>query len=133
MTEFFADTFAILAVLAGDDAYVQRFRRGPFRTGSLNVAEAAFAQLVNEVSLEEARSNLAPFDAVAQAPSARILFEGARHQAEMARRQRHWSFVDAVGYVQARELALPFLTGDTVFEGAEGVEFLKDRGPSRHR
>lgn|GEM_PF-946005 len=127
MTEFYADTHAILSFLAGDEAAGKRFRSSPFRTGLLNVYAAHFAQLSADVSAEEATRNLAPFEPVALAPDTPLLREAARFLQRERRGGRRLSLVDAVGYTHALRLGLPFLTGDPTFRGLPNVEFLERR------
>lgn len=131
MTEFFADAHAILAFLAGDEAAARRFRSSPFRTGLLDVYAAHFAQLAAEVSPEEARRNLAPFEAVALAPDPPLLREAARFLHDERRGGRRISLVDAVGYAHARRLGVAFVTSDPAMRGLAGVEVLGEGGRRR--
>lgn len=124
VTEFFADTQSILAFLNGDPAAGKRFRASPFRTSLLNLYAAHVAQLSADVAREEADRNLAPFEPVALAPDAALLREAARFLQDARRGGRRLSPVDAVGYVHARRLGLPFLTPDDRFQGLPGIERL---------
>lgn len=132
MNDFYADTYAILAGLDGDPAYVSRLRSASFRTGWLNLYEAYYAQLARGVLPEEARWRLAPFEPAAT----NIAWSTLRAAAELRHRflteGRRCSYIDAAGYARARELGLPFLTGDPAFKGVAGVEFLPETRRGRH-
>ena len=39
--------------------------------------------------------------------------------------KKRYSFADCIGYVMAKKLGAPFLTGDYAFKGLEGVEFVQ--------
>lgn len=139
MSEFFADSYAILAHLAGDPAYVARFKDATFRTSILNLFEAHYAQISRGVPDAEAVENLAPFEARAEAPDWSALREASLFRHELRSQGRRCSYIDAAGLVLARRSRLPFLTGDPAFEDVAGVEFLVEgetkpaakRGPRR--
>lgn len=124
MTDLFADAHAILAFLAGDETTARKFRTANLTTGILNVYESHYAQLKAEVSTDEAKANLAPFEPKALVPDVALLREAARVRVEEFRRGRPLSFIDAVGYAQARKLDAAFLTTQVVFKGMAGVELL---------
>lgn len=124
MKGFFADTYAILAVLAGDAAYARRFRGASFRTGPLNLYEAYAAQLALEVPPAEIEFNLAPFEAALLPLEWPLLRRAARLRRELGARRRRLTYADAAGYAQALDADLSFLTGDDVFRGLDHVEFL---------
>lgn len=127
LTDFFADSYAILALLNGDEAYARRFRNTRFRTGWLNLYEAYAAQLAREVLAPEAAANLAPFEASAGHADWETLQEAARFRHEMRKEGKNCSYVDAAGYASARSLGVPFLTGDPAFQDLPGVELLVEK------
>ena len=51
--------------------------------------------------------------------------EASALRLELRRQGRNLSLVDALGYVLARRLGVPFLTGDRAFEGLDGVEYVR--------
>jgi hypothetical protein len=65
-----------------------------------------------------------PFLAVAEDARWATLAKAAAFRRASQARPVRLSYVDAVGYVLAAELRLPFLTGDPAFKGVPGVEFL---------
>lgn len=44
---------------------------------------------------------------------------------ELRKRGKNLSLIDALGYVLAQRLGIPFLTGDREFRDLEGVEYVK--------
>jgi len=133
VTEFFADTYAILAYLQGDPAYVKRFRGNRFRTGTWNLYEAYAAQRARGVPPTEAMENLAPFEAAMVEADVETLREAAEARLRLRAEGRRCSHIDAAGYVLAQRQGLPFLTGDGAFEGVEGVDFLPEAGAGAAR
>lgn len=51
--------------------------------------------------------------------------EASALRIELKRRSRNLSLVDALGYVLAKRLKIPFLTGDREFRELDGVEYVK--------
>ncbi len=45
---------------------------------------------------------------------------------ELRLKNKSLSAPDAIGYAKARELGIPFLTGDEDFRELKGVEFIKE-------
>lgn len=132
MTDFFADTYAILAFLQGDPGYAKRFRGRQFRTGRWNLYEAYAAQRARGVPAAEAAENLAPFEGRVIPEDWETLRTAAETRMRLRAEGRRCSFVDAAGYALARREGLVFLTGDTGFQGVEHVEFLPQAGaPTR--
>lgn len=133
MTAFYADTYAIMALLNGDPTHIRRFRAREFRTSWLNLYEAYYSQLARGVPEAEAAARLAPLEAHAEHPDWLTLKLASRFRLELKKTGRSCSYVDAAGYLQARQAQVPFLTGDPVFKGLEGVEFLEERASKRRR
>ncbi len=131
MNEFYADTFAILALLQGDQNYLRRFRSSSFRTGWLNIGEAYYAQLVREVPPDEIAQNLAPFEERAQEPDWAALGEAAKLRLELQRPGRPVTLAVALAYVQARAAGVPLLTGHGALKNLQGVDFLEPREARR--
>jgi predicted nucleic acid-binding protein len=44
---------------------------------------------------------------------------------ELMKKRMDISYVDALGYYLAKKMRIPFLTGDSYFQGLEGVKFVK--------
>jgi predicted nucleic acid-binding protein len=133
LTEFFADSYAILAYLQGDPGYVARFRGSLFHTSILNLYEVHYSLVSRGVQESEAMESLAPFETSASPPDWPVLRDASRLRAALKVEGRSCSYIDAAGLAMARKMGLPFLTGDAAFEGVDGVEFLREQAPSRRR
>lgn len=131
LTDFFADSYAILAYLVGDGGYVARFKGASFKTSALNLLEAHYAQVSRGVSDDEAAANLAPFEASIERHDWTVLRQASVFRHDMRSKGLACSYIDAAGYALARRLGLPFLTGDPAFEGVDGVEFLREATRAR--
>ena len=117
---YFFDTYALIERQNGSDAYAA-FQGAAVFTHQYNLYEfvAAIMRVADEA---RARRELALLHPNALEAETEDLFAAARFRAEHARKRV--SYVDALGYTLARKHDLPFLTGDRVFKGIDGVEFV---------
>ena len=51
--------------------------------------------------------------------------EASALRIELKKRGRNLSLIDALGYVLAKRLGIPFLTGDREFKDLDGVEYVR--------
>jgi len=115
---FFLDTYAMIEIIRGNPGY-RKYVDGEFATLYTNLLELYHALLrdfdamIAGRYLEVYRPHLVPLDLEWIAPAAELKL------------RRKVSYGDALGYVAARSLDLPFLTGDDAFRGEPGVEFVK--------
>lgn len=130
MTKYLADTFAFIEAFAGNPRYGRIMKAGNVITTALNVLELHYSLLRQGITLEEAeRLSRAALMVVVDVP-AEVALAAARTRLVMNSRLRkagsalRASYIDAWGYEAARALALRFLTGDHVFKGMPGVEFV---------
>ncbi len=124
MTDFLADSYALVAFLEGNDRYISIFRRKTLVTTALNVLEvyATLLRRVEESVAKEVCSGLIPL--AVPVPSEIALVAGDfRHR--MRSLKRDCSYIDAWGYAAARRFGVPFLTGDPAFRGIDHVEFVR--------
>ncbi len=131
MTRYLADTYAFIEALEGNPRYARIMRGGKVATTAMNVAELHYALLRNGLDVPEAeRISRAALGLVAEVP-ADIAIAAATTRMAMNTRLRkagaagRLSHVDAWGYEAARGMGLLFLTGDPVFRGMPGVEFVR--------
>ncbi len=125
MKPFFADSYAILAVMRGDAEYSRRFREASFfRTGNWNLLECYYAHVSQGIAPQAAADRLAPFLRAAVGDGWDVLRAAAEVRIRFRSLGRVISNVDAVGYALARRHGLQFLTGDPSFKGMPGVDFL---------
>ena len=117
----FFDTYALIEIFEGNEAYSKYFDREFFIT-KLNLFEFHY-YLLRKISSEEADKiiggfipNITEFDTqiVKKASKFRLLYKS-----------RGLSMTDCIGYVYARENGLKFVTGDKEFRKMENAEFTK--------
>jgi hypothetical protein len=122
--EYFADTYAFFARLAGNPRYIRLFKQGDVVTSALNVVEA-YSVMLTRVSPEEAlRHASACFGYVVNIPDDTAL-EAAVFKRKMSRDGRNCSSIDAWGYAASVRLGRKFLTGDLPFKGLPNVAFVR--------
>jgi hypothetical protein len=127
---FFADTYALLAWLSGEPAYVRRFERATYTTGWLNLMECHFFQISKGIPEADAARRLAPMERFATHPDWTVLRRASTIRRRMIEQGRRCSYVDSIGYAAAQSAKVPFLAGDGAFRGLEGVEFLAAAVPT---
>ena len=124
MTDFFADSYAVVGFLEGNPRYVRIFRHRQIVTSAFNVLEV-YSTILRRLDPTEARRvAVSLLGYVAELPPELALAAGAfRHR--MRALKRDCSYVDAWGYSAAEHLQVPFLTGDPAFKGLDRVEFVR--------
>jgi predicted nucleic acid-binding protein len=124
LADYFADSFALVALLEENPRYTAIFRRREIVTSALNVLEV-YSTLLRRVPKAEAREiAIRLLAGVADVPDD-VALNAAEFRATMRARHRDCSYIDAWGFAAAQALGLPFLTGDPVFKGLTGVEFVR--------
>jgi predicted nucleic acid-binding protein len=124
LIDFFADSYALVAFLEGNDRYFRIFRRKRLATTALNVLEvyATLLRRLQEPEAKEICTGLLPL-AVPIPPEVALFAGDFRHR--MRSMKKDCSYIDAWGYAAARRLGVPFLTGDPAFRGIDHVEFVR--------
>jgi len=124
LVDYFADSYALVAFLEGNPRYGRIFRRRRLATTALNVLEVygTLLRRIEEGEAKEVCSGLLPLT-VAVPPEVALAAGDFRHH--MRSLKRNCSYIDAWGYAAARQLKVPFLTGDPAFRGIESVEFVR--------
>ncbi|AEM38113.1 PilT protein domain protein [Pyrolobus fumarii 1A] len=95
-------------------------------TSEFNLLELAYA-LTRDYGREKAVKILRivrAFVTVVQATDEDYV-EASALRIELKKRGKNLSLIDALGYVLARRLRIPFLTGDREFKDLDGVEYVK--------
>ncbi|MBI2144409.1 PIN domain-containing protein [Candidatus Woesearchaeota archaeon] len=119
--KFFFDTYAIIEIYEGDVAFA-KYAGMAFFTTKLNLFELHqyFLRSGNEMfadaEIEKYAPHLQSFDVEMIKKASKFR---KKHKGE------NLSMTDCIGYVSAKEKGLVFLTGDSMFEGLENVEFVK--------
>jgi predicted nucleic acid-binding protein len=115
------DTYALMAMAQGDDAYA-RYTVEEFFIPDTTLAE--FSRVLLRTVPQEAHdiwmSALEPY---AHPVDRNLLLDAMAFRQE--HRKNDFSFFDAVGFVAALRARCVFVTGDEEFKGLENVEFVK--------
>ena len=120
---YYADTYALVEILRGNPAYRPYTRLVTSEFNLLELAYAVTRDYGEDVAirvLEEVRRNV-----VIAYPDDEDYVKAAVFKLSQRRAGRNVSLVDALGYVLAKRLGIPFLTGDKAFKGLENVEYVK--------
>lgn len=126
MVKVFYDSYAVLAYINGENAYVKYFDDKEvsgtltklnlmeiyFRTAKLHGHKAA-RQIIDRFS-----RYLIDFDIGDIAGSMRL-------REELMKKRTDISYVDALGFYLAKKMQILFLTGDRQFRELDGVRFVK--------
>ena len=119
----YADTYALVEILRGNPAYKSYTRLVTSEFNLLELAYAVTRDYGEDIALQvldEVRKNI-----VIIYPDDRDYVEAALFKISQRRAGRNVSLVDALGYVLAKKIGVPFLTGDKAFKGLENVEYVK--------
>ncbi len=121
MTEtYFFDSYAFFEFIAKNPSY-ERFQQVQFVTTKLNLFELYYGLL------QQNQEKLASFLLEKYSPYAldfdtHVLVYAA--QFKFHQKKRKLSMTDCIGYIFARRLGIPFLTGDKEFKDMDNVVFI---------
>lgn len=124
LPSLFADSYAFIAFLEGNERYGRLFRRGGLVTSALNVQEV-YAILLQRIAREEATSFARSMLSYVAGIPPEVALEAAVFKRRMAGEKRECSHIDAWGYAAAVALKRKFLTGDSAFKRLTNVEFVR--------
>jgi len=121
---YFLDSYAIIELAKGNPRY-HRFRSEPTVTSRANLLEVDY--ILTQQGYEDlARSCLATLGPQATDLPLELIPEVARFRLrQLGATGRRFSYVDAFGYVYARENGYTLLTGAQEFEGLPDVCFVR--------
>jgi PIN domain. len=124
MASFFADSYAIIEILKGNERFLP-YMTGHLVTTEFNICEVAFA--VCRDYPEKTRQVMARVrKMVALMPTTDEDYcEGAAMRRKTTRTGKKLSTIDCVGYAVSCRQKIPFLTGDREFEDLDNVEFAR--------
>jgi predicted nucleic acid-binding protein len=124
LADFFADGYAFIAYLEGNERYARIFQKKAVVTSALNLLEV-YSTLLRRISEDEARRiGTALIPLVVPVPP-EVALRAGDFRRSMRSKRRDCSYVDAWGYASAMQLGVPFLTGDPAFRGIEHVSFVR--------
>jgi len=124
LPDLFADSYALVAFLEGNERYLRIFRRNSIATSSLNLLEV-YATLLRRLDRAESRELTAGIVSMIVPIPPEVAFAAGEFRLMMRSQERDCSYIDAWGYAAAQHLGIPFLTGDPSFRGVENVEFVR--------
>lgn len=119
-TKYFADSYAIIEILKGNKRYTQ-YLDYQLVTMKFALAEIYYFLLRTDVSY--AKQIFSQYSHILIETSLRAVRVGTAFKFKY--RKEKLSYVDCVGYAMARELNIPFLTGDEKFKDKPNVEFVQ--------
>lgn len=124
MASFFADSYAIIEILKGNERYLP-YMAGHLVTTEFNICEVAFA--VCRDYPDKTRQVMGRVrKMVTLVPTTDEDYcEGAAMRRKTTSAGKKLSTIDCVGYAVSRRQKIPFLTGDREFEDIEKVEFVR--------
>lgn len=104
----------------GSPAYAP-FADAPIFTHDMNILELA-ARMIRDFDETTARREIAAMEHNLIESTRDDLFAAAAFWVE--HRKKNVSYVDALGYALSQRHGMRFLTGDKVFKGMDGVEYV---------
>jgi predicted nucleic acid-binding protein len=124
MASFFADSYALIEMLKGNENY-RSFHTGHLVTTEFNICEVAFAVCRDYPDNAQRVIALVRAMVIVQETTDTDYCSGAILKKEVSGKGKKLSTIDCVGYSVARRLDIPFLTGDREFSDMEHVKFVR--------
>ncbi len=121
MVRFFLDTFALMEIIKGNPNYGKCLDSEMFTT-LMNLYEMHY-NLLKISDENSAKDKFFQFKQFLIPVKDEHIFLASRFRIENARLKL--SYVDALGYIIAKEEGMKFLTGDNAFRKMPDVEFVK--------
>ena len=120
-TIFFADTYAIIEIIGGNQHYKQ-YLEHILVTSKFNLIELYY-HLLHDYNQKIAEAYLRAFAEVVIPISYSSIKLGMAFK--LHHKKEKVSYVDCIGWALAYELGIKFLMGDQKFETKENVEYIK--------
>jgi predicted nucleic acid-binding protein len=124
LADLFADSYAFIAHLEGNERYARIFQKKSVVTSALNVLEV-YSTLLRRIPEEEARRIATALIPLVTPVPPEVALRAGDFRQSMRSRRRDCSYLDAWGYASAIQLGVAFLTGDPAFRGIEHVSFVR--------
>ena len=124
MASFFADSYAIIEILKGNENY-RPYQAIPLVATEFNICEVAFAVCRDYPDKTHKVMALVRKMVVLKQTTDEDYCSGAAMRRTTTSAGKKLSTIDCVGYSVARRLDIPFLTGDREFEDIDDVEFVR--------
>ena len=124
MSSFFADSYALIEMLKGNENY-RSFQSEQLITTEFNICEVGFA-VCREYPANATRVLKAVRKMVViHETRDEDYFSGAARRKEASGKGKKLSTIDCVGYSVANRLNIHFLTGDREFADMDNVQFVR--------
>ena len=118
---YFFDSYAIIEMIKGNQSYLP-YLDAMAVTTKMNILEVVYA-MIREERDQLAYEVIKSFYDKTVDLDQNAIFEIAMWRCKQ--KPKKFSFVDCAGYVLSKRLGIPFVTGDTEFEGEENVIFVR--------
>ena len=118
---YFFDSYALIEIVRGNPGY-QEYVHASCLTTKMNLLEVVYAFL-REEKIEAALTIVKEFQNKVIEPDAFTMIEIAAWK--LQEKPKTFSFIDCLGYVLAKKMGIPFLTGDEEFKDKENVVFVR--------
>jgi predicted nucleic acid-binding protein len=120
---FFFDTYALYALGHGSRNYSTLTQGSRIATSYMNLYELYY-RLYQDGDGAFAEELFKTLISAAVQPSPESIKDAAKFRLQHVKKR--FSYIDCLGYILAKELELPFLTGDEGFKGLPNVKFVKE-------
>jgi len=123
---FFADTYAIIEILKGNESYKQ-YVNSVLMTTEFNLLEVSYALVRDfgeEAALEILKDIRNGFVIINEVKDEDFI-KASSIRLKFKKLGKKLSLVDCLGYTLALRFGIKFLTGDYEFKDIENVEFVK--------
>ncbi len=120
---YFFDTFALIEITRGNANYNQYINDKGIVTTKLNLMELYYC-LLREHDKSIAESYFSKLNRYCIDFDDDTLKEAMQIKLKQRNANKNWSYIDALGYVIAKSMDIPFLTGDREFKDIENVIFI---------
>ena len=124
MPSFFADSYALIEMLKGNENY-RSFQSERLITTEFNICEVGFAVCRNYPENAPQILKTVRKMVTLTATSNEDYCSGAARKKEASGQGKKLSTIDCVGYSVANRLNIPFLTGDREFADMDNVQFVR--------
>jgi PIN domain nuclease of toxin-antitoxin system len=124
MPSFFADSYALIEMLKGNENY-RAFQSERLITTEFNICEVGFAVCRNYPANAPQVLNTVRKMVTLTATRNEDYCSGAARRKEASGKGKKLSTIDCVGYSVANRLKIPFLTGDREFADMNNVQFVR--------
>ena len=125
MAKFFADTYAIIEILKGNENY-KKYVNLDLVTTDFNMLELSYALVrdYGKVKALEVLSEVRDAFDIVEVDDIDFV-EASEFRLKLREKGKKLSLIDCLGYVVAKRMRIKFLTGDEEFKYLENVEFVK--------